>query len=292
MVDVWIDTDVALGARSLRARDVDDAYAIAALLRAPRVRVRGLSTVFGNSSAAEATRCARALVAVAGAQLDVIAGAARAREDGAAAEAIAALPDGTQLLALGPLTNVAAALARDPTLAARITLYVVGGNLSSWGRWPPWWPFEFNLSLDDAAARAVFKSGTRLRLYPLDRCPALGIGVAGLARLARTSPLGRHLAAGSLRWLARAPLRYRRFRFPLWDLVPALDACGLLPHHEERRRLRLVGRGRLVEDAGAAEIVCLRDLDGAAALDAFMQLMRYLPSGDPLSVPLPVLSMR
>jgi inosine-uridine nucleoside N-ribohydrolase len=272
--ELWIDTDVALGARSWRARDVDDAWAIAALLRAPGVRLRGLSTVFGNTSAGDAARCARALLAIAGARLDVIAGATRAQQDSAAAQAIAALPDGTHLLALGPLTNVAAALTRDPSLAARVTVYVVGGNLSTLGRWPPWWPFEFNLALDDAAARAVFASGMRVRLYPLDRCRALTIGVAGLARVARASPLGRRLAAGSLRWLAWAPLRYRRLSFPLWDLVPALDACALLPHDEERRRLALVGRGRLVDDASAPERVCLGALDGRAALDAFVSLMR------------------
>src|SRR5947207_39286 len=117
--------------------------------------------------------------AVAGRAVPVVAGATRAGHTVAAAvDAIVRLPAGTTLLALGPLTNVAAALAADASLSARIRVAIVGGNLQSRGRWPPWWPFEFNLAHDAAAARAVFASAVPRTLYPLDVCRALTVGAA------------------------------------------------------------------------------------------------------------------
>lgn len=227
----------------------------------------GISTVTGNTSAAVAADCACRLVAAVGRRVDVVAGG----ED--AARQIAALPGGTTLLALGPLTNVAAALARDPSLAARIRVALVGGNLSSRGRWPPLWPFEFNLSMDAAAARAVFASPVARDVYPLDVCRQLTVGVAELRRIGGESLVGAWLAAGSWRWLARAPLRYRRLRFPVWDLVPALDALGLLPSTHAERRLVCVGRGRLVDSAAAVPARVLTSLEARPALAAFRRLL-------------------
>src|SRR6476659_3064386 len=66
---VWVDTDVALGARW---GDVDDGFALAALLRCPSVEILGISTVFGNTTPEVAARCARELTG-----RDVIVGAAR-----------------------------------------------------------------------------------------------------------------------------------------------------------------------------------------------------------------------
>jgi inosine-uridine nucleoside N-ribohydrolase len=191
----------------------------------------------------------------------------------AAAERIAALPAGTHLLALGPLTNLAQALRIDPKLERRITVSVVGGNLSSIGRWPPYWPYELNLARDVGAAHTVFRSALPRRIYPLDVCRHLTVGAGFLHRLSRGAPLGRTLARGSWRWLAHAPVRYRALSFPLWDLVPALDLLGLLEHKETRRRLACRGRGLLVDDGGAEEAVCVRSFDAAAALAAFERLL-------------------
>ena len=169
---------------------------------------------------------------------------------------------------------MAAALARDPSLAGRVRVALVGGNLSSRGRWPPVWPFEFNLSKDAPAARALFASGVPRAVYPLDVCRALTVGAGELLALGRASPLGAHLARHAWRWWAYAPLRYRSLRFPLWDLVPALDALGLLPATRTSRRLGCVGRGRLVDDAMAPAAELLTGLDAAAALAAFHRLLR------------------
>ncbi|HEX7251730.1 MAG TPA: nucleoside hydrolase [Thermoanaerobaculia bacterium] len=235
---VWVDTDVALGARG---GDVDDGFALAALFRAVqqgRAELLGVSTVFGNTTAKESERCARMLAEQAGLSVDAVRGGESAGETTEASRLISKLPDSAELLCLGPLTNVAAACRIDPTLPERLSVRVVGGNLTSIGMLAPLWPFEFNLALDRQAARLVLSSKWRdLTLYPLDVVRLLRIGAEELAGIARSSPLGAFLADHSLRWLRRSRLRPGRRGFPLWDLPAALDLVGLLPAEHQARTL-------------------------------------------------------
>ena len=257
---VWIDTDVALGAPW---GDVDDGFAVAAMLRSG-VEVLGISTVFGNTSSENSAEAARKLIEVAGARVEVIEGAARPQQHTRARDAIASLPRDTVVLALGPLPNLT---------GANVEIRLVGGNLESWGRWPPLWPFEFNLAKDSDAAREVFARSIARRIYPLDACQHLVADISALRRLASSSdPLAQHLAKHSWRWLAYAPIRYRALKFPVWDLVPALDLVGGLNARFDLRRLRLEGRGLLVADAAAAEAACLRQFDAPAAWSAIERL--------------------
>jgi inosine-uridine nucleoside N-ribohydrolase len=162
---------------------------------------------------------------------------------------------------------------RDPSLGRRIRVACVGGNLSSWGRWPPFWPHEFNLSQDPAAAHTLFASEAARLVYPLDVCRVFTVGMLELRDWGRRSPLGAYLSRHAWRWLVRASLRYRRLRFPLWDLIPALDALGLLPGAHQTRRLACVGRGRLVDDPDAPPSEVLASLEPRAALAAFRAML-------------------
>lgn len=271
---LWVDCDVALGAAS---GDVDDGFALAACALAGSASLLGVSTVFGNTAADTAQGCAQRLLGALGRQVPVLRGAPRA---GAVApqvvQALLDLPIGAHLLCLGPLTNIAAALRADPTLAARVTMWLVGGNLTSRGPLPPWWPFEFNLALDADAARVVFSAGgcgaaSRI-LFPLPVCRRLRVDAAALWRLHETSEAGRYLARHSLRWLLRSPLRYGALSFPVWDLVPVLAALGLLPVRCGERRLIVHGRGGVREAACALPTSCAEDFDPAAAWAAFLSL--------------------
>ncbi len=269
---VWVDTDVALGAPR---GDVDDGFALAALFAAHlrgTVELLGISTVFGNASAALSRDCAGALARAAGLDPAILAGAERAGEDTPAAGAIAGLPPGTQLLALGPLTNVAAACRRNPGLESALELRAVGGNLSSRGFLAPLWPFEFNFARDAAGAKAVLaKPWKSLTLYPLDVVKDLGVGGEELLAARRLGPLGRALSEGSRRWLARARWRHPlRRRFPLWDLPAALDALGLLcGRYEIRRPAR--GAERML--APRREFRFLTELDAAQSWERFAGLL-------------------
>ncbi|MGH6855747.1 MAG: nucleoside hydrolase [Aestuariivirga sp.] len=71
------------------------------------------------------------------------------------------------LCALGPLTNVALALVREPRIAPRIARIVaMGGGFFEGGNMTP--AAEFNIYVDPHAARIVFDAGVPVTLIPLD----------------------------------------------------------------------------------------------------------------------------
>lgn len=83
------------------------------------------------------------------------------------ADVVRANPGEVTILALGPLTNVARALQRDPDLAAQIQhLVIMGGALDGRGNATP--AAEFNIYCDPQAARTVFRSPTTMTLVPLN----------------------------------------------------------------------------------------------------------------------------
>lgn len=78
---------------------------------------------------------------------------------------VRAAPEGVTIVALGPLTNLARVLQREPT--AQIgQIVMMGGTLHGPGNITP--AAEFNIFCDPAAARAVFRSATTKTLVPLD----------------------------------------------------------------------------------------------------------------------------
>ena len=78
-----------------------------------------------------------------------------------------AAPGDVAVVCLGPLTNVARALARDPAIADDIgRIIIVGGSVRGIGDVSPC--AEFNIHADPASARAVFRSATTKTLIPLD----------------------------------------------------------------------------------------------------------------------------
>ncbi|PDQ17829.1 nucleoside hydrolase [Mesorhizobium sanjuanii] len=71
------------------------------------------------------------------------------------------------LCALGPLTNVALALIREPKIAPRIKeIVLMGGGFFEGGNVTP--TAEFNIYVDPQAADVVFKSGIPIVMMPLD----------------------------------------------------------------------------------------------------------------------------
>lgn len=77
-------------------------------------------------------------------------------------------PSGTiTLCALGPLTNIALALIREPKIAPRIKeIVLMGGGFFEGGNVTP--TAEFNIYVDPHAADIVFKSGIPIVMMPLD----------------------------------------------------------------------------------------------------------------------------
>ena len=187
----WIDTDTAS----------DDAVAILMALRWPDVDVVGISTVSGNVPVEMCAVNARYTVELCGKDTPVYLGAAKPllREasyayffhgpDGmggmnypaprrplaeghavqALIDAVRAHPGEITLVTLGPLTNVALALALAPDLAQKIPVcYVMGGAAATLGNVTP--AAEFNIWVDPEAAKMVFHSGLHLVMVGWELC--------------------------------------------------------------------------------------------------------------------------
>lgn len=187
---VIIDTDPGL----------DDAVAILFALASGRFDVLGLTTVAGNIGLERTTANASSLLSVMGRNdIPVISGASRAmlREnidaivihgndglrgvtlpppsppsgtDAVAwmAQTLMAQPHGlVDILALGPLTNIARLVDDHPEAAGRIgQLIVMGGCIVEPGNAGP--ASEFNFACDPEATALVFHSDLRTTIVPLD----------------------------------------------------------------------------------------------------------------------------
>jgi inosine-uridine nucleoside N-ribohydrolase len=224
-----IDSDNAAG--SARG-DVDDAFAIAALLRGG-LPVAAVASVGGNTSEAEADRNNRVLGRICGYEGPYLRGV----EAGEIPDRIdrAGLWAGGpfRFVALGPLTNLAAVLDRGAISEA----ILVGSNLTSRGRFPPWWPHEFNLTKDWAATRAVFASDLPLTVIPLDVARRLRAGPRELRDL--QGPLGDFLRRHSARWSRRSLFLRGSRRFPVFDLAAAAYVLDPALTAVEETRVRL-----------------------------------------------------
>ncbi len=109
-----------------------------------------------------------------------------------------------RILALGPLTNLAEVLAREPASARGIReLVIMGGAVRVPGNLGDGGYFktdnktaEWNMFVDPFAARIVSRSGVPMRLIPLDAMNKVPIDVAFLREFesAAHTPLGRFVA--------------------------------------------------------------------------------------------------
>jgi inosine-uridine nucleoside N-ribohydrolase len=107
-------------------------------------------------------------------------GAAEADGADVILETIARFPDELVIVALGPLTNLAVALERDPRRLARVARVVVmGGAIGVPGNVTP--AAEFNFHVDPEAAAAAFRAGLPLELVPLDATQQVVLRRADLA---------------------------------------------------------------------------------------------------------------
>jgi purine nucleosidase len=182
--NLLIDTDTAS----------DDAVALIMALRSPAVKVLAITVVAGNVPVEQGTCNALFTAELCGAEVPVHSGAgaplARPLEDAswfhgqdglgdqgyrpanrtaddepavdAMVRVIAANP-GIEVITLGPLTNLALALERQPSLAANVSRCVVmGGAPSCEGNVTP--AAEYNFWVDPEAARVVLRSKLPIEL--------------------------------------------------------------------------------------------------------------------------------
>jgi inosine-uridine nucleoside N-ribohydrolase len=248
----------------------DDAMAILLAAAHPAIDLRAITTVAGNQTLERTTLNARRVCSVAGiVSVPIAAGCDRPlrREPIVAAEIhgasgldgvdwpeptagldsrhavdvildeAAAAPDGLTLVAVGPLTNVATALRRDPTLPGRLDRIAIMGGAIGLGNWTP--SAEFNIVADPEAAEVVLGSGVPLTIAPLEVTHRALATPEVLERIGRIGSTVAEVSVALLRYFADT---YERvFRFP----APAVhDPCAVAavidPTIVETRRVNVV----------------------------------------------------
>ena len=269
----WLVADSDNGLGSPRG-DVDDGLALIALFRSG-LPIAAVASVFGNTDELRARANNRALATLCAYSGPILAGAARPLVRGdSPSEASRFLLAGLgpwRIVALGPLTNVAAAIEARSDVVGRIEeVIAVGGNRASRGRWPPVWPYEFNLTADRRATRVVIESGVPLTLVPLEVAKRLVVTPADLAALPGT--LGEYVRTHAARWFRRALVLRGRRAFPAWDLVAALFVVDPASCEIARTVVRLHAGGWLEFGAGTRPVTLVRAFDPRALRRHFVGL--------------------
>ncbi len=237
---VWIDTDAACGEPGWH--DPDDCLALLALLGRPEVEVVGVSTVFGNAPAERTHRIAAEAVAQSRSNaVPVYRGCPVGFTECSDSEAVAALRAALAhgpltILALGPVTNVARALAATSAeqRAAAEIVAVMGRRPGhrfhpSENRAPQAWLFghgpvfrDLNAALDPEAVTALLELQPRLTLVPYEAARQVVLDERDLARIAARDAAGAWTAARSREWLDRWRDRVGLDGFYPFDLVAAM----------------------------------------------------------------------
>lgn len=198
---IILDTDLAMGAPG---SDIDDGFALALALADPGIEVDVVTTVGGNSDVVTSTRLTRELLTVLGrTDVPVVEGAPAGAEDAAAeiVRRVRAEPGELTIVAIGPLTNVAAALAHDPEVARDVREIVVMGGVYLEQTNVAAMPGEYNFWCDPDAAQAVLESGAPLRLVGLDVTRRVRLTRADADALAGAGEFGRLAGAATHGWI-------------------------------------------------------------------------------------------
>ena len=157
------------------------------------------------------------------------------------------------LVPLGPLTNVALALWRDPAIAGKLARIVLMGGAAHLGNVTP--AAEFNIHTDPEAAQIVFNAGVPITMVGLDATLRTRIRPAERERIrGRGGEVGRMVAA-LMDWSARSRRRGYGDDLPVHDALAV--AAVIRPDLLQTRHVNVV-----VETTGtytAGRTVC--DLD-------------------------------
>lgn len=237
---VWVDTDITIGKRNgvFSYCDVDDGYALAALLRSPEVQVAGISSALGNTEDIQvSTSVARSFIRSFGPTSQTVFQGSREKlalhssaaliPEAVEALAVALSTNRLTLLGLGAATNIALLLQHYPEKAENIDeIVLVAGrrNLDQHfisGHWQPE-PFrDLNFEFDPEAFAMILASNVPVTLVPFETCNQIWIRPGDLLALKKANAVGKFLAEHSLGWLTEWEVTFGANGFNPFDLVAA-----------------------------------------------------------------------
>jgi purine nucleosidase len=185
---VIIDTDIG--------DDIDDAFAVGLILASPEIDIVGIGSAWGDT-ALRSRMIDRLLCETGRGSIPSLTGIAKSKSGAGGfsqrpwasagierphKDAVSFLldqirrnPNEITLLAIGPLTNIGAAIDHDPDTFRKLKRVVLmGGSIyrgydDGLGLTPSAPPSaEYNLAMDPAAAQKLFSSGVPIYMMPLD----------------------------------------------------------------------------------------------------------------------------
>ena len=281
---VVLDTDIGT--------DVDDAIALGVLLGSPEVELAGVLTAYGD--AVLRARIARRLLRLAGrTQVPVVPGLGQplsGREvwwgghegslhDDLAAEPVDPLPPGldgpgwlrglvhahpgeVEVLAVAPLTNVAAAVRADPAFAADVGhVWVMGGRFDLGTD-----EAEHNFASDAVAAEIVMGAGLPLTVLGLDITRQVRLADADVTAIGALGDLGRQLERETRQCMARWDEPYdvpHDAVTAVRMVAPQLFTGAGRPVRVETDR---AGAGRCRHDSDGPEVEVVTSVDAGAVV--------------------------
>jgi purine nucleosidase len=287
-----IDTDIGT--------DVDDLWTLAMLPGLAGIDLEAVTLVYGDTD----VRARLASVALAAMGIDVpvyrgceqplsgkavmwaghegvgVPGLADAHyEPGDAVDVLldlaAAEPGSLEVLAIGPLTNIATAIRRDPAFAHNVRrLWVMGGEFQA--GWP-----EHNFASDAVATEIVLGSGAAITIVPLDQTLRVPVDEHDVDRIAAVHPIGPLMADEARRfWQFLSGLREGMPNDRSW----AHDPLTLLALAEpawftfSRMAVAVEADGRVRGTLDAVSVVeVATDLDPEGAHTAFLRTLGCPP---------------
>jgi len=278
-IPIILDTDIGT--------DIDDAFALALIIKSPEFELLGVTTVSGDT-AARARLAAKFLWEAGGKwrQVPVVAGVPGKAQpieqtrwaDGFVSPQILResavdflrgklhrYPGEVTVIAIGELTNVAALIKADPLAAKKIKrLAIMGGSIAR-GYEPGSKPDpEWNVKSNPSAAQAVFTSGIPITLAPLDVTAMLKLNAAARSRIySSNTTLGNSLGALYKLWNHETPILFDPMAVAL-VLDPSLCQTKELAIEVDRQ-----GFTRVVESKPANATVGL-STDPAKFFDFYM----------------------
>lgn len=184
-IPIVLDTDIG--------GDIDDTWALAMLLKSPELDPRLIVTATGNTT--YRARVVAKLLQIAG-RTDIPIGIGIHQSDATGPQAPwvegyslddypgTVYPDGVgalietlmgwqvpgTLICIGPATNIAAALAREPRIAERARFVGMHGSVRLGYGGEPQIVAEYNVRADPLACRAAFEASWPVTITPLDTC--------------------------------------------------------------------------------------------------------------------------